>query len=110
MYYQKYALVLKKWRGLIVLAKYANVIEEAILSQFPNAQNITIHNYDYSFETPTLPKRGELAAIGRFISSNSPLNDIVVQYDSKSGNHLPARKLFYCVEKNYPVQRRNRRD
>ena len=108
MYYQKYALVLKKWRNLIILTKYADVIKEAILSQFPNAQNISIHNYSYSFETPTLPKRGELAAIGRFISNNSPLYNIVVQYDSKNGKHLPARKLFYCVEKNYPVEKRDR--
>ena len=102
MYYQKYALVLKKWRDMIPLIKYADVIEEAILAQLPSAQNITIKNNYYSFEISVLPKRGTLSAIGRYIYYNSPLNDIVVQYDSKSGRHLPARKLFYCVEKNYP--------
>ena len=106
MYYQKYALVLKKYRNNISLIKYADIIQEAILSQFQNAKNITIKNNFYSFETQVLPRRGELSAIGRFISYNSPLYNIVVQYDSKSGKHLPARKLFYCVEKNYPSQKR----
>ena len=101
MYFQKYALVLKKWRDIIMLTKHADIIEEAILFQFPNAENINIkHNY-YSFEVPVLPKRGELSAVGRFISYNSPLRDIVVQYNSKSGKYLPTRKLFRCVEKNY---------
>jgi hypothetical protein len=108
MYYQRYALVLKKYRDMISLTKYANVIEEAILSHFPEAQNITVNNHDYSFETLTIPERGELVAIGQFISYNSPLNKIVVQYNSKTGKHQPARKLFYCVEKNYPVEKRNK--
>ena len=103
MYYQKYALVLKKWRGIVTLAEYADTIKNAILTQFPNAQNITIEKTYYSFETPVFPKRGELSAIGRFISHNSVLRDIVVQYDSKNGKHLPSRKLFYCVENNYSI-------
>ena len=101
MYYQKYALVLKKWRDIVVLTEYADVIENAILSQFPYAQNITIKKNYYSFETFVFPKRGELSAIGRFISYNSVLKDIVVQYDSQSGLHPPARKLFYCIENGY---------
>ena len=111
MYYQKYALVLKKWRDMIPLVKYADVIEDAIMLQFPNAENIMIKSNYYSFETPKLPRRGELAAIGRFISYNSPLlNNIVVQYNSKSGEHLPARKLFRCIEKNYPVKKRIKKE
>ena len=95
--------MLKKWRDIVTLTEYADVIENAILWQFPNAQNITIKKNYYSFETSVFPKRGELSAIGRLISYNSVLRDIVVQYDSKNGRHLPARKLFYCIENNYSI-------
>ena len=101
MYYQKYQLFLKKWRCLVSLKKYRDVIMDAILTQFPDAENLEIENDYFSFENPDKPTRGELSSMGRNISYTSALRNLVIQYDSKNVHHQPARKLFYCVEKNY---------
>jgi len=100
LYYMRYELYKSYWRHKIDLRKMSSIIEAAVLSQIPNAV-VTVTKRDYSFWTDTKPTRGNVSMIGQYISYNSPLNQIVVEYPSTANKHKPTRHLFQCVEKNF---------
>ena len=99
-YYLKYQLCTLYWRNKVDLTKIKSIIEDAIREQFPNAKIKVAQKYFY-FEIAQKPTRGELISIGIYISQHSPLYQIVKEYESKSGEHPPSRKLFECFEKNF---------
>ena len=100
IYYMKYTLCDPNWCKKVYLNSITNVIVSAIHMNIPTVVYIHVGKNYYYFETTQIPTRQQLSNIGRYISRNSWLKNIVKQYKSNT-IHPPTRKLFHCIDKNF---------
>ena len=98
--YMVFQLCNPKWRDKAELRKIKKVINKAIVLNIPTAFNIRVEKKRFSFNIKQKPTRGELSALGRYISHKSWLSGIVKEYNSNTASE-PTRKLFYCYDKNF---------